>query len=235
MFDFRGKLVSFFKGLVAVLIFGATQLTPVIGFYGFMIAPLLVYLPFTSTGRQYFLDNLGVIFLFTRASLFGAVVFYFGLIIFCISFIQWIKYHREKVGLFSKALYSRSRHPQFLGIVIMTLGLTIKTLSTTEGWQLIGAPFALGIQHIGAFELTVLWFLQVLGYITFAAIEEHSLSKKFSEFKEYKHRVPFLLPIKNPQRVPEVLFTVLLIFGIYVILYLLPYGLIREFSSTWIP
>jgi protein-S-isoprenylcysteine O-methyltransferase Ste14 len=231
----RGKLVSLFKGLVAVLIFGVTQLTPVVGFYGFMIAPLLVYLPFTSMGQQNLLANLGVIFLFTKASFFGTMVFYFGLIIFCISFIQWVKYHREKLGLFSKGLYSKSRHPQFLGIIIMTLGLTIKTLSTTEGWELIGTPFAMGIQHIGAFELAVLWFLQVIGYIAFAAIEERSLSKKFGDFKEYKQRVPFLLPIKNPARIPELLFTVLLVSGVCVLLYLLPYGLIKEFSYNWIP
>jgi protein-S-isoprenylcysteine O-methyltransferase Ste14 len=228
--NLRGKLSTFFKGLVAFLIFGATQLTPIVGFYGFMIAPLMIYLPFTSVGRQFFLSDLAVIFLFNQVNFFGALIFYLGLIVFCVSFVEWVKFHREGLGLFNRGLYSMVRHPQFLGIIIMTLGLTIKTLTTVEGWELIGVPFNVGVQRIGAFELAGLWFLQVLGYIAFAAVEERSLSKKYAEFRAYKERVPLLLPIKSPKRVPEVLFTVLLVVGVCVVVYLLPYGLIRAFS-----
>jgi hypothetical protein len=66
-------------------------------------------------------------------------------------------------------------------------------------------------------------------------LKSGSLSKKFTQFGDYKANVPFLLPIKNPKRVSEVLFTVLLVVGLCVLLYVLPYDLIRRFSVNFIP
>ena len=234
MVNLRSKLESISKILAAILIFGVTQTTPITGFFGFMLAPLMVYLPLTI-GQQFFFYDLLEIFRIDGTRFLGGIIFYFGLIVFSVSLIQWIKFHHEKLTVYNRGLYSKVRHPQFLGIITMTLGLTIKSLTISIGWSLIAAPFAPGSHPIRTPELVGLWFLQVLGYITFATFEERSLSQKFSEFKEYKNKVPLLLPIKNPKRIPEVLFTVLLIVGVCVILFLLPYELIRVFSYQHIP
>jgi protein-S-isoprenylcysteine O-methyltransferase Ste14 len=233
--NLRSKLGPFFRSFVAFLILGVTQLSPVLGFMGPMIAPLLIYLPFTSVGRQYFFENLLQLFLPDRYDFIGQMIFCFGFLVFSVSFVQWVKYYHEGLGLFNRGLYSKIRHPQFLGIITMTFGLTIKSLTYTVNWPLIGVPFVTPNYHVGVSVLVGLWFLQVLGYIAFAALEERSLSQKFSQFGDYKANVPFLLPIKNPKRVSEVLFTVLLVVGLCVLLYLLPYDLIRRFSVNFIP
>lgn len=116
----------------------------------------------------------------------------------------------------------------------MTFGLTIKMLTISEGWGLTGVPFP-SRTYIDVFGLVGLWFLQVIGYIAFAAIEERSLTKKYAEFKQYKQNVPFLFPIKNPTRFPDAAFTVMLITGACILLLLLPYRLIKEFSTLLFP
>ncbi len=105
--------------------------------------------------------------------------------------------------------------------------MTIKELTVSIGWGLIGVPFQTHSYPVGVLELTGLWFMQVLSYLAIALYEEWKLSKTFSEFKMYTQKVPLLLPIKNPKIMPEILFTVILIVGVCVILFLLPYNLIR--------
>lgn len=93
------------------MILGVTQLSPVVGFMGFMVAPLLVYLPLISMSDPYFFANLGQIFLFDRVGFFGTAIFYLGLLVFCVSLVQWIIYRHARLGLFNRGLYSRVRHP----------------------------------------------------------------------------------------------------------------------------
>lgn len=234
MSNLRPKLYSFFKALAASLLVGITQTTPIIGFYGFMVAPLLIYLVRCPTGYQFVFEDVFEIFRIDGPRLFGGIIFYLGLVVFCVALLQWFSYRNKNFGLFAIGLYSKIRHPQFLGIIIMTLGLTVKELTISTGWGLMGVPFATTIP-VGVTELVGLWFLQVLGYIAFAVIEERGLSKKFGEYEEYRRKVPLLLPIKNPRIIPEILFTVLLIVGLCILLFLVPYDLIRVFSYRYIP
>ncbi len=156
--------------------------------------------------------------------------------IFCLALIQWFWYHHKKVRLFSNGLYSRVRHPQFLGIIVMSLGLTIKgSISVGHSSTVTLLVPHLPDAHVGLSEFVGLWFLEVLGYLVFAMYEERYLSKKFSNYNEYKQKVALLLPIKNPKRIPEGIFTVLLVIGICVILFLLPYDFIRVNSYRYIP
>jgi protein-S-isoprenylcysteine O-methyltransferase Ste14 len=159
--------------------------------------------------------------LFWKPLLVGRIVALIGVIIFAVSAIQWVWYHHKKVGLFTKGLYSKIRHPQFLGIIITSLGLTIMVLTFD--------PFLLQ-------QLVVLWFLQVLGYIAIAFFEERSLSKRFDgENKQYWLKVPFIFPVRCPRKIPEIVFTLLILFMICVILLYLPYDLIRSYSFKFIP
>ncbi len=64
-----------------------------------------------------------------------------------------------------------------------------------------------------------------------AFFEERSLSKKFNgEYEQYAVKVPFIFPVRCPKKIPEYLFTLLILALIYMILLLLPYDLIRSFS-----
>jgi protein-S-isoprenylcysteine O-methyltransferase Ste14 len=239
MSNLKDKLRTLFEVLLSATPLGA-QTIPAVGFMGLMVIPLLPYLltiPFASQAPNpefVWLEFYGI-WRLDNVHLFGGIIFYVGLTIFCLALFQWIWYRHKNLGLFKGGLYSKTRHPQFLGIIIMTLGLTVKELTVSTGWELIGVPFLTGHFPLGVLELTGLWFMQVLGYVAIALYEERKLSKNFSEFKEYKQKVPLLLPIKNPRIVPEIPFTILFVVGMCVILLLLPYDLIRAYCYTYLP
>ncbi len=235
MSNLRSKLDSFFKALIAVLLFAITQTTPIIGFMGLMAVPLLVYLVRCPTGYQFAFEDFFQFIRLDGTRFFGGVIFYLGLIVLIVALLQWFRFRHKKLGLFNLGLYSKVRHPQFLGIITMTLGLTIKELTISVGWGLMGIPFTKGSIPVGVPELVGLWFLQVLGYIAIAAYEERGLAKRFGEYEEYKKKVPLLLPIKKPKRIPEILFTIILIGAICMVIFLLPYELMRVFSLRYIP
>lgn len=237
--NLKDKLRTLFKVLLSALPL-SLQTIPAAGFLGFMVLPLLPYLlsiPFASQAPDPGLiwwEFYGI-WRVDRAFFFGGIIFYLGFTIFCLSLFQWIWYRHKNLGLFMRGMYSKTRHPQFLGIIIMTFGLTVKELTINPSWGLVGVPFLTMDLSLGLSELAGLWFLQVLGYVAIALYEERQLSKKFVEFEEYKQKVPLLLPIKNPKKVPEIPFTFFLVFGICVILFLLPYDLIWFYCYTNFP
>ena len=237
--NLKDKLRALFNVLLSALPL-SLQTIPPVGFMGMMVIPLLPYLifaiPYASQGPSpeiIWLEFYGI-WSIDNMRLFGGIIFYVGLTIFCLSLLQWIWYRHLNLGLFKRGLYSKTRHPQFLGIIIMTFGLTVKELTVSTGWNLVGVPFLTDL-YLGVSELAGLWFLQVLGYVAIALYEERQLSRKFAEFEEYKKKVPLLLPIKNPRIVPEILFTVLLVIGISVILFLLPYDVMRFYCCGYLP
>ncbi len=160
--------------------------------------------------------------------LVGRIIALIGVIVFLVAAGEWFRNHRKKIGLFKTGLYSKMRHPQFTGIVITTLGLTIMTLTNGVSIYLPKTNFF----NFNIPKLVGLWFLQVLGYIVIAEYEDWRLSKKYSdEHLEYKHKVPLLYPIKNPKKIPELYFSIIITGIICIILLLLPYDLIRVYSS----
>ena len=183
--------------------------------------PLLLWV-LVLPNNEYALYELSGIFLGISV---GGIIFYSGLVVFCVSLIQWFWYRHKKEKFFTKGLYSKVRHPQFLGIILVSLGLTVGLLTIIDNWGLVVPFLRTPNWHLGMNALIGLWFLQVLGYIAFAWVEERSLFKKFPEFKDYKQKVSLLLPIKKPKRIPEVVFTIILVLIVCAILFLLPYRL----------
>ena len=217
---------AFFKALLTALLFGTQTVFHYGYFISVMITPLMFYLPALLNLAESKPDAFKIYVLsmvpFYYGLSAGLIIAYIGAIIFCIAGIQWIWYHHKKVSLFTRGFYSKSRHPQFLGIITVTLGLTIMVLTSGVNGYVVGT-FNLDTS-LGLPQLVGLWLLQVLGYIALALYEERNLFKKHTEYKEYKQQVPFLLPIKNPKRIPETLFTFVLVLGICAILFLLPYN-----------
>ena len=123
--------------------------------------------------------------------MFGRIVALVGLLVFFAAFVQMLRARGK--GLLNGRLYSVVRHPQYFGIVILTLGLTIMSIQ----WSGFKTDVALA------------WLIEVFGYILLASYEEHYLLKKYGKgYAEYKQKVPFIFPIRLT-KIPDLLLTIL--------------------------
>lgn len=87
----------------------------------------------------------------------------------------WQKIHSSQQGLVTTGLYAYVRHPQYLGFLVITLGMLI---------QWVTLPTLL------------LWPLLLVLYFRLAKQKEKEMEEKFGEkYREYKIRVPMLLPL----------------------------------------
>jgi protein-S-isoprenylcysteine O-methyltransferase Ste14 len=232
----KDKVRFSLEAIFTVLLFGCQTILHAGVFISVMVIPLLPYLVYAPGYLQgnprVLLDEIWIMF-FYNSFVLGQIVFWIGLTIFLVAALQWLLNHHKKVGLFKTGLYSKLRHPQFTGIITITLGLTLIVL-INENYNFVG-PFISGI-HVSVVPMIGLWFLQVLGYIAIARFEDRRLSRKYgSEFQEYRSKVPALFPLKSPIRIPEMLFTILIVICICLILLVLPYGVIRVYSHTHLP
>jgi len=105
-------------------------------------------------------------------TLVGWSLFAIGVFIFSVAAFQF--FIKRKKGFVTAGLYSKVRHPQYLGIIIATLGFTF-TSERPMAW-------------IAWVNLTFLYLLLAKG-------EEKILEKNYrGEIQMYKQNVPFILP-----------------------------------------
>jgi protein-S-isoprenylcysteine O-methyltransferase Ste14 len=89
--------------------------------------------------------------------------------------IYWGKGEEER-RLVTDGIYALSRHPQYLGFILMTLGLLV---------------------HWATIPLLVMWPLLLYRYYTLAKSEEKEMEEEFGQaYREYKRRVPMFLSIR---------------------------------------
>jgi protein-S-isoprenylcysteine O-methyltransferase Ste14 len=185
-----------------------------------MTIPLLPYLFYLLTGTGNYPEALDTeiwAMFYLNTFIVGRIIALIGVVVLLLAAAQLLWSRHKGVALIKTGAYSVVRHPQFTGIVIVTVGLTVMalTLSTASLFQTAG-----------------LWLVQILGYIALARYEEWRLTKKFGDgYRQYKQKVPFLFPIKSPSRIPETLFTIFMAILIFAVLLFLPYDLIRIYSS----
>lgn len=227
----KRKFIRFLELLLTALLFGTQTVLNAGTSISIMTLPLLPLLAnYLSGTGSYSLESLKIelqVLTLNSTFLVGRIVAIIGLILLLIACIQWIIYHNRKVGLFKTGLYGKVRHPQFTGIIIVTLGLTIMTMT----WSSPLFPQNGGVSLV-VFKWAGLWLLQVFGYIGIAKFEDWWLSKKFKEeHLEYKKETPLLYPIRNPKKIPELAFTIIITLIIFAIIVLLPYELIGFYSS----
>jgi protein-S-isoprenylcysteine O-methyltransferase Ste14 len=151
--------------------------------YGF---PLTIYILSSFFGVRLSLDHVRGHLLATLFEMSGildlkmawAAVMVVSSIIMFIGFVLiangWKKVYRTRGGLVKDGIYRHVRHPQYLGIMIITAGMLVQwpTLLTLAMWPILA-----------------------MSYYSLAKREERDLEKIFGEtYLEYKHAVPMFFP-----------------------------------------
>ena len=88
--------------------------------------------------------------------------------------IGWITLYRnvKRTGLVTNGIYQYSRHPQYLGFILVIIGWFI-------GWPTI---------------LTLVFTpILIYRYIRLCKTEEYEIQNQYPEYKNYKTRVPFFI------------------------------------------
>jgi len=203
------------EAVLTALLFGTQSILAHAGTISLMAIPLLPYLIGLLWGQTNLSGEIEVgikVYFFDKMFIVGRIIALTGLIVFLIAVTQFLLNHHKGIGLIRKGLYSHVRHPQFLGIIITTLGLTTITLT----WALSNK-----------IQTVELWLIQVMGYICIARYEESHLLKRFGEsFSEYQREVPLMFPIRTPRKIPEMIFTILIAILVSFLLLIFPFNLI---------
>jgi protein-S-isoprenylcysteine O-methyltransferase Ste14 len=110
----------------------------------------------------------------------GIVLFFIGGLLVILG---WSKIFNAKDHIVTDGIYRHLRHPQYLGILLATLSLTIYRFSPIS---------------------VILWPALVLIYYQLAKKEEKNIEGKFGEqFLEYKRNVSMFLPFTSMRKQSE--------------------------------
>lgn len=92
----------------------------------------------------------------------------------------WKRIHSAPDRLVTDGIYGYIRHPQYLGILVLTAGMLV---------QWVTIPTA------------IMWPILVILYFRLAKREEKEMEEKFGEeYAEYRQRVPMFLPLLKATR-----------------------------------
>lgn len=97
-----------------------------------------------------------------------------GSSIFLVSFLTWLLNLRRGGDLITSGVYRFTRHPQYLGMILLSLGLTVRSLR----------PISF-----------IAWITLLIGYLILASLEERSMLKTCGlRYEEYSRRTAFIIP-----------------------------------------
>lgn len=97
-----------------------------------------------------------------------------GSALFLAAFITWLTNLRRGGELITSGVYRVVRHPQYLGIILLALGVTLRSLR----------PASL-----------IAWVTLLVGYLILASLEERYLYGVYGgRYEEYSKRAAFILP-----------------------------------------
>ncbi|MEM3014224.1 MAG: methyltransferase, partial [Candidatus Bathyarchaeia archaeon] len=157
---FKEKIRFSFEAVFATLLFMMQSVVYGGWAISVMSIPLLPYLIMLATGRLNLERDINLLF-FAKEFIVGRVIALIGFTLFLVAGIQFLRDRARGARVIKTGLYAVVRHPQYLGIIITTIGLTIMVLT------LEGNP-----------QIILSWLIQVLGYIILARYEESHLEKK---------------------------------------------------------
>ena len=172
------------------------QVIPSVIYRGIMLLPVIAY--FTRSFDEHFYEDLGWLFR-NPSHIPGWAIASFGFLLFLIALTSMLK---RRGGLLTSGLYGKVRHPQYLGFIVMTWGISAVSVI----WEFQG-PWLLGpLSGVFGYFLHH-WVVVSLAYVALAFLEERYLLKKYPhEYGEYKERVPFLFPVPHPRKIPQPIF-----------------------------
>lgn len=109
---------------------------------------------------------------------------------------------KKSEGLVTSGPNRLARHPQYLGMILSTLGFT--------SWSVWTLSNTFGIGFLNPLQTIAVWFIELFAYILLGHIEELYLSKNYGEnFENYKDQVPFLIPfLKTRSKTIEILVSI---------------------------
>jgi len=150
------------------------------------------------------------------------IIFGLFLLVYSVAYLRM----KRKLGLVTSGPYGVIRHPQYLGMILATLGLT--------SWSVWILKSTFGIGFLSPSQTIGVWFVELFAYVLLAQVEELFLSRNYGEvFKSYKSQVPFFIPfLKTNRRMLDILVSILvlafLLFGLLAVSQILP--VLQEFS-----
>jgi protein-S-isoprenylcysteine O-methyltransferase Ste14 len=111
---------------------------------------------------------------------------------------------RRKGGLVTSGPYRIVRHPQYLGMILSTLGLT--------SWSIWLLDNTFGIGFLSPEQTVAMWFVELLAYVLLAYVEEQHLLRLYEEsFKKYRFEVPLLIPfLRTRKESLQMLFSIMI-------------------------
>ena len=175
-----GYLIPLFQSLPPLGVWKGLMTVPLISYLIALLSSLPVSLP--TALNVFFIDS---------AFLLDKTCIVIGLLISCYSSVYLRKNRKE--GLITSGPYQLVRHPQYLGTILFTLGLT--------SWSYWLLTHTLGIGFLTSQQTLGVWFIELFAYVLLANIEELYLSKEFREsFENYKSKTPFLIPLLKTNR-----------------------------------
>jgi protein-S-isoprenylcysteine O-methyltransferase Ste14 len=193
------RMVFRFLGITGYLIPLVQSLPPLGVYIGLMTIPFASYLVI-------FLMNFSINFpraIFEFISPFlilekVLVIIGFLILIYSIAYLRI----QKKKGFVNSGPYRLVRHPQYLGMILSTLGLT--------SWSYWILNNTFGIGFLSPLQTIGVWFIELFAYIILAFVEEQYLSKKYKvSFKDYTSQIPFLIPlIKTSKKIFEIVLSI---------------------------
>ena len=103
----------------------------------------------------------------------GSLIFYLGMLIIGIG---WWQIHRGDGELVTGGIYRFIRHPQYLGMFLLTTGMMIQ-------WPTI--------------PTLIMWPILLINYYRLSQREDNELIDEFGdEYEEYRQKTPAFLPLK---------------------------------------
>ncbi|UCH02212.1 MAG: isoprenylcysteine carboxylmethyltransferase family protein [Candidatus Bathyarchaeota archaeon] len=178
------------------------QSLPSLGVWtGLMTLPLASYLVIMFTNLPLSLLNASSTF-FTPFNILEKALIVTGLAVLVYS-MAYLRL-KKKGQLVTSGPYRLVRHPQYLGLILITLGFT--------SWSVWILNNTFGIGFLSSSQTITVWFIELLAYILLAYVEELYLSRKYREsFESYKSQTPLLIPfLKTNSKHRSILVSILI-------------------------
>ena len=187
-----GRMKSWLLRFAGYLVPIVQPLPALGGWVGLMTLPFATYLIMFFTNLPVsIIDILAAFFVPFPILILERVFIIIGFLLIVYSAAH-LKIKRNE-GVVTSGPYRLVRHPQYLGMIFSTLGLT--------SWSIWILKNTFGVGFLNPSQTIGVWLIELFAYILLALVEELFLSKKYGKiFDGYKHKVPFLIPFLKTSR-----------------------------------